>query len=163
MLTSIRVIFLLGRFGAYDVQMRWFRQIVTHKDGSKKPRLAEGTANFVAGGLGSSKLAFHALIILNSTHSYTALFLSDLFWIFAYPFDNVKKYVFYSDNISYLSTNRLCAFAKIWYSTAAWCQIRYHHLNIQHGHRRHVQYGEKEVRKLYIEASYLVYYAPSRR
>lgn len=38
--------------------MRWFRQVVTHKDGSKGPRLAEGTANFIAGGLGSSEYSF---------------------------------------------------------------------------------------------------------
>ena len=57
---------LIDRFGAYDVQMRWFRQIVTHKDGSRKPRLAEGTANFVAGGLGSSKFTFNADLFTRS-------------------------------------------------------------------------------------------------
>ncbi|KAK9900428.1 mitochondrial carrier [Cystobasidium minutum MCA 4210] len=63
-------------FGAYDIQMRWFRQTVTHKDGSRGPRLAEGTANFIAGGMGSN-----------------------LFWIFAYPFDNVKNRMM-SDSIT---------------------------------------------------------------
>jgi hypothetical protein len=39
--------------------MRWFRQTVTHKDGTVGPRLAEGTANFVAGGMGSSASLTH--------------------------------------------------------------------------------------------------------
>ncbi|CAD6567573.1 MAG: hypothetical protein CYPHOPRED_001804 [Cyphobasidiales sp. Tagirdzhanova-0007] len=55
-------------FGSYDVMMSYSRQRVTHRDGSVGPRVKEGTANFLAGGLSSN-----------------------LFWIFAFPFDAVKK------------------------------------------------------------------------
>lgn len=44
------------RFGSYDVMMRFWRQNVQQKDGSYGPRLKEGTANFVSGGMSSSKL-----------------------------------------------------------------------------------------------------------
>ena len=42
-------------FGSYDVMMSYSRQRVTHRDGSVGPRVKEGTANFLAGGLSSSK------------------------------------------------------------------------------------------------------------
>lgn len=85
--------------------MRWFRQEVVRKDGSRGPRLSEGTANFVAGGMGSSKAQklSQSTMRLGVQRTESHLRHADLFWICAYPFDNVKKWVktspFPSDNV----------------------------------------------------------------
>jgi solute carrier family 25 carnitine/acylcarnitine transporter 20/29 len=42
-------------FGSYDVMLRYARTEVKKKDGTYGPRIKEGTANFLAGGLSSSE------------------------------------------------------------------------------------------------------------
>lgn len=64
-------------FASYDIQMRYFRTPVKQADGSYAPRLSESAANFVSGGLSSN-----------------------VFWIFAFPFDTVKNRLM-SDSISH--------------------------------------------------------------
>jgi len=74
--TMLQRMWFGAMFGSYDIMMRYWRQPVLKKDGSMGPRLNEATANFVSGGMGSN-----------------------LFWIFAYPFDIVKNRLM-SDSIT---------------------------------------------------------------